>query len=84
MKENATLIIDQTVSAVTHRNDLDAENIGEAFRKNDKVRFHEIKKQDDGTPSISSKVHPTRDVNEKVTGGIINKRTGKTWEKLTA
>ena len=30
---------------------------------------------------ISSEELPTRDVNEKVTGSIINKRTSKTWEK---
>ena len=30
---------------------------------------------------ISSEELPTRDVNEKVTGGIVNKRTSKTWEK---
>ena len=30
---------------------------------------------------ISSEELPTRDVNEKVTGGIVNKRTSKTWER---
>ena len=84
MKENATLIIDQTACAVNHPNGLDADNIGGAFRKNDKSRFYEIKKQDDGKLSISSEAHPTRDVNEKVTGHIINKRTEKTWEKSAA
>ena len=71
MKENAN-IIDQTACTVSHPNDLDADNIGGALRKNDKVRFYEIKKQDDGKLSISSEVHLTRNVNGKVTGGIIN------------
>ena len=57
MKENATLIIDQTACAVNHPNGLDVDNIGGAFRKNDKSRFYEIKKQDDWKLSISSEVN---------------------------
>ena len=81
VKQNGTLIIDQKTCEVNHSNDLDADSIVGTLRKNDKVRFYKIIRKDDGKLSISFELHPTRDGNREVIGGIINKQTEKTWEK---
>ena len=83
VKENATFIVDQAKCGIKHPFDLQADNIGGAYRKSDMVRFYECTRNCDGTCSLSSEVHVVKN-NGKVVSGVVNEFIYGKWEKRQA
>ena len=71
VNETITFVLSQSQVDIKHPFDLDADQIGGAFIKNDKVRFYE-QEFDDGGDLTYNEVHIKKDSDEKVTSEYVN------------
>ena len=69
--ETITLVLDQRHVYLKHPVDLDADQTGGAFIKNDKVGYYECEFDDAGDLTYR-KVHLKKDRDGKVTSGYVN------------
>ena len=83
VNETITFVLSQSQVDTKHPFDLDADQIGGAFIKNDKVRFYECEFDDEGDLTYNE-VHIKKDSDGKVTSGYVNLRKGKMWEERVA
>ena len=75
-----TFVLNQSQVDIKHPFDLDAGQIGDAFIKNDKVRFYECER--DGEQHLTyNEVHIKKDSDGKVASGYVNFRKEKMWEE---
>ena len=77
--ETMTFVLNQSQIDIENLFDLDADRIGGAFTKNEKVRFYECEFDDKGN-STYIEVHIKKDSDGNVTSGYVNSRKGKMWE----
>ena len=76
MNETMTFVLNQSQVDIKHPFDLDADQIGGAFTKNEKVRYYEYELDDEGYLTYNE-VHIKKDSDGKVTFGYVNLRKGK-------
>ena len=81
--ESMTFVLNQSQVDIKHPFNLDADQIGGAFIKNDKVRFYEYEFVDKGDLTYNE-VHIKKDSDGKVISGYVNLRKGKMWEERVA
>ena len=83
VNETMTFKLNKSQVDIKHPFDLDADQIGGAFIKNDKVRFYECEFDDEGDLTYNE-VHIKKDSDGKVISGYVNLRKGKMWEERAA
>ena len=83
MNETMTFVSNQSHVDTKHPLDLDADQIGGAVIKNNKVRYYECECDDEGDLTYNV-VHIKKDSDEKVTSGHVNSRKWKMWEERVA
>ena len=71
-----TFALNQSQVDMKHPFDLDTDQIGSAFTKNDKVRYYEYEFDDEGELTYNE-VHIKKDSDGKVTSEYVNLRKGK-------
>ena len=66
-----TFVLNQSQVYIKHSFDLDADQIGSSFTKNDKVQYYECEFDDEGDLTYSE-VHIKKDSDRNVTSGYVN------------
>ena len=83
IKDTVTFVIKQDKIKLRHPYDLEADDIGGAYIKNDQVRFYQVKNKD-GELDISTEVRVTKNTKGDVTGGTYNRRKDSGWQPKIA